>query len=184
LDLLRKRFGDRRAVSLRMEDFEAYRQERAAAGRAKQTIDHGLGALRAAYRLAKKQERLSRVPYIPMYRPQNIRRGWIEADAAEKLAKRLGEPFGTIVLFARASTWRRAEVEGLTWDRVDRAAREARLFDSKNGRGRVLPLDDYLLGLIEKMRAAREYRTANGSALSPFVFHRRGRPVGNWRKRW
>jgi integrase len=181
---IRAAFGERRAVDLRANDFEQFRRGRLEEGRARQTIDHELGALRAAFALARKQERILRVPFVPMFHEHNVRRGWIEQAEAEQIAKALGEPLGTLTLFARAATWRRSEVESLTWEQVDRGAREVRLFDSKNGRGRVLPLDDYLLGLIERMWARREYQTPNGSALSRFVFHRGGKPVGDWRKAW
>jgi integrase len=179
------RLGDRRAASLGIEDFEKLREERLAAKKSKQTIDHAIATLRAAYRLAQKQGRLSRVPpCFPMYHAKNVRRGFIEPEQAEAIARRLTEPFAALVRFARASTWRRDEVESLTWDQVDRRAREVRLHDSKNGRGRVLPLDDFLLALIEQMWARREFKIRGGSALSAFVFHRKGRPVGDWRKRW
>jgi integrase len=181
---VRAAFGDRRAMDLRADDFERFRSDRLSEGKARQTIDHELGALRAAYRLARKQERIIRAPFVPMFHEHNVRRGWIEQAEAERIAAELGEPLGVLTLFARGSTWRRSEVESLTWEQVDRAAREVRLFDSKNGRGRVLPLDDYLSGLIERMWARREYQTASGSALSPLVFHRNGKPVGDWRKAW
>jgi integrase len=181
---IRSEFGERRAVDLRADDFERFRRSRLEEGRARQTIDHELGALRAAYALARKQERVSRVPFIPMFHENNVRRGWVEQLEADRIAAELPEPLGTLTLFARASTWRRGEVESLTWEQVDRTAREVRLFDSKNGRGRVLPLDDYLFGLIERMWARREHQTPNGSALSRLVFHRGGKPVGDWRKAW
>lgn len=173
---IRLEFGERRAVDLRADDFEKFRRSRLAEGRARQTVDHELGGLRAAYSLARKQERISRVPFIPMFHEHNVRRGWIEQAEAERIAAELGEPLGTLTLFARASTWRRSEVESLTWEQVDRTAREVRLFDSKNGRGRVLPLDDYLFGLIERRWQARQF--------SPLVFHAEGRPIGDWRKAW
>ncbi len=181
---IRAAFGGRRAIDLRTSDFEEYQRRRLERGRAGQTVDHELGALRAAYALAKKQERVSRVPHVPMLHSDNVRRGWIELSEAERIAKTLGEPLGTLVLFARASTWRKSEVESLTWEQVDRSAREVRLYDSKSGHGRVLPVDDYLFGLLERMRAHREYQTSDGSALSRLVFHRQGRPVGDWRKAW
>lgn len=181
---VRAAFGDKRGANLRVADLESYRRERLAVGMARQTIDHELGALRAAYSLAKKQERISRVPHFPMFRENNVRRGWVDLSEAERIANALPEPLRTLALFARASTWRKSEVESLTWEQVDWPAREVRLFDSKNGRGRVLPLDDYLFGLIERMRAQREYASPSGPALSRFVFHRKGRHVGDWRKAW
>jgi integrase len=177
---IRSEFGERRAIDLRADDFERFRRSRLEEKKARQTVDHELGGLRAAYSLARKQERISRVPFIPMFHEHNVRRGWIEQAEAERIAAELGEPLGTLTLFARASTWRRSEVESLTWEQVDRKAKEVRLFDSKNGRGRVLPLDDYLFGLIERRWQARQFE----GAPSPYVFSEKGRPVGDWRKAW
>jgi hypothetical protein len=68
-----------RAVDLRTSDLEKYQANRLAAGMAPQTVDHKLGALRAALNLAKRQERLARTPFVPMLRPDNRRRGFFES---------------------------------------------------------------------------------------------------------
>ncbi len=85
-----------------------------------------------------------------------------------------------------ACGWRRAEIRLLRWENVDRKAREVRLDDSKNGDGRVLPLVDETWAMFERLWAERQYSTPNGTALSGYVFHKRGRPVGdsNFTKRW
>ena len=70
---------------------------------------------------------------------------------------------------------------------MDRAARVIRLRpeSAKNGHGRTLGLDAELAALIERRWIAREYKTTNGtSALSPFVFHRHGKPIVDFRKAW
>lgn len=49
----------------------------------------------------------------------------------------------------------------------------------------MLPLVGELADLIERRWTAREYQAPDGTtALSPFVFHRHGRPVGNFRRAW
>lgn len=56
---------------------------------------------------------------------------------------------------------------------------------SKNGQGRTLAMEGELWELIERRRAAREYQASDTTtALSPLVFHRRGHPVGDFRKAW
>ena len=60
----------------------------------------------------------------------------------------------------------------LTWENVDRAAGEIRIFTSKNGEGRVLPMDDTLAELVERRWIAREYEqrpgeTAIGTWIPP-----------------
>jgi hypothetical protein len=52
------------------------------------------------------------------------------------------------------------------WENVDRSAREVRLIDSKNGEGRVLPLDDETWAMFERLWSARQYEIFGGPALS------------------
>lgn len=59
----------------------------------------------------------------------------------------------------------------MRWENVDRANREVRLFTSKNGEGRTLPLVGQLWMLIERRWAAREYGIGGVSRLAEFVFH-------------
>jgi hypothetical protein len=84
---VRAAFGGRRAIDLRTSDFEDYQRRRLDLEKAGQTVDHELGALRAAYALAKKQERISRVPHVPMLHSDNVRRGWIELTEAARIAR-------------------------------------------------------------------------------------------------
>lgn len=49
----------------------------------------------------------------------------------------------------------------------------------------MLPLIGELAEIIGRRRQAREYETASGqTALSVYVFHRGGQPVGDIRKSW
>jgi integrase len=72
----------------------------------------------------------------------------------------------------------------LSWEQVDRSAKEVRLFTSKNGHPRVLPLEGELWSVIERCWSRREFQTPDGSALSSLVFHVDGRELGDFRKRW
>lgn len=152
------------------------------------TTDRYLETLRAAYRLAVRQKRMASdcVPYIGLMHPDNRRTGFVDEAVFWKVYDALSPALvrADVALFAYRSGWRRGEVEGLTFEQVDLSAREVRLFDSKNGRGRVLPLEDELLEVIERRIAARRYETASGTALSAFVFHEGGSPLGDWRKTW
>jgi integrase len=101
------------------------------------------------------------------------------------LAAHLAEPLADVTRFAFLSGWRKGEILPLQWDAVDRTAREVWLWTSKNGRRRSLPLTGELWALVEGRWAAREYRTLDGTtALSPFVFHREGESVVDFRKAW
>ncbi len=74
----------------------------------------------------------------------------------------------------------------LTWEQVDHAACEVRLYDSKNGEGRTLALDGDAWAVIERRWQARAYtdRRTKQTHVSPLVFHKSGRPIGDIRKRW
>lgn len=183
---IRAAFGDRRVLTLQARDFEAYRVERLAAGLSRATIDKELRLLRAALRLARKQERISRVPHIPMYGKSgdHVRQGFVDHDQFERVAANLSGALVDVARFAYLSAWRRGEVVPLRWTEVDRKAREVRLGTSKSGDPRTLPLEGQLWDLIERRWQARHFRTPDGPALSPLVFHDGGRPVGDFRKAW
>jgi integrase len=60
-----------------------------------------------------------------------------------------------------------------------------RLRTSKNGQGRVLPLQGELWELIERRWNARTIGQKDGTTkISELVFHRRGEPVVDFRKPW
>jgi integrase len=182
---VRQELGLFRTITLRTSQLEVYQQKRLAAGKAPQTVDHELGALRAAFNLAKRQEKIARTPFVPVLRADNRRQGFFERAEFEAVVANLPDPIADLALFAYASGWRRGEVVALGWDQIDRSAREARLFTSKNGRPRVLPLEGGLWEIIERRWSARQYALASGeTALAPLVFHRGGRPVGDFRKAW
>jgi integrase len=71
-------------------------------------------------------------------------------------------------------------------DQVDHAAHEVRLYDSKNGEGRTITLDADAWALIERRWQARAWRNkkTKQTEVSPLVFHRNGRRIGDFRKTW
>jgi integrase len=141
---------------------------------------HGCG------NLAQKQGRLTRVPYVPSLREDNVRQGFfLEAGEFEAVASHLPEDLADIARFGYLVGWRKSEILGLAWEMVDRQGREIRLLTSKNGWGRVLPIDGKLWDLIEKRYAARQVHLLNGSTeLARLVFHVQGKPIGDFRKAW
>jgi integrase len=89
--------------------------------------------------------------------------------------------------FAYGSGWRKGEVATLEWPAVDKDNTRVTLRreHSKNGEPRVLPLAGELAEIVGRRRREREYKTPAGeTAVSTYVFHRRGEPVGEFRKAW
>ena len=83
-------------------------------------IDRELTLLNAAYRLAKRQERLSRTPYVPLYHADNVRQGFTHRETLDKVRSNLRPVLSDVALFAYLSAWRRDEDVSLEWSRVDR----------------------------------------------------------------
>ncbi len=147
-------------------------------GVANATINRETEVLGRAFRLAVSEGTLALAPAIPSLPENNARRGFFDRHEVESLVPHLRQPLSDMSQFAYATGWRLGEIRGLGWEYVDRRAREVRLPDSKNGEGRVLPLDENLWFLIERCWARREYKKPSGAtSISEFVFHFKGRPT-------
>lgn len=184
---IREFFGHYRATQVTADTIRDYKAARREDGTSNATINRGLEILSRAYRLAIEEERLSRAPHIEyLSEAGNARRGFFEADEFARILAHLAPPLDAIVRFAYVCGWRKAECRLLRWENVDRVAREVRLDDSKSGRGRVLPLSDDLWSLFEDLWSCRQYETKDGPALSEYVFHVKGRPLGDtgFERRW
>lgn len=144
-------------------------------------------ALARAFRLAVKQKRMSTAPTVGLLAEAPPRQGFLEPADFERVARHLPGDLADFARFGYLSGWRKGEVQRLTWLDVDRGAGRIvlRREHSKNGEPRVLPLVGELAALIERRWSAREHETPGGTtALAPFVFHRDGQPVGDFRKAW
>jgi len=184
-------FGDLRAVDVTTKRIEAFIELELAPkpgkkkGKAPATVNRDLAALRGAFNLARKQGRVSRIPFFPMLHEDNARQGFFEKDEFESVVAALPMALAEVARFAYLSGWRKGEILPLEWENVDRSAGEVRIVTSKNGHGRVLPLTGALKDLIERRWTAREHKTPEGvTAISRYVFHDNGEPVGDFRKAW
>ncbi len=178
--------GEIPAAALTSKMVDDFRDRCIDAGLARATADRYVEALRAALLYAVEKGRLTRAPKLSFFRPDNRRTGFFEKAEHEAVRASLPQPLADAAHFAYLSGWRKAEIVGLTWDCVDRKGYEVRIWDSKNGDARTLPyrLNRELLELIERRWQARQYEVAEGPALSSYVFHVDGQPIGDFRKAW
>jgi len=178
-------FGAARALALvrQPERIAKWAEAALACGAARETVKHVLGILKAAFNLARRQNRLLQAPVFPRLKGGPARQGFFERHEFLRVHKRLRavrrrRPIDDIAEFAYLTGWRKSEILGLRWAWVDRQTRVIRLPDAKNDDGRVLPLVDDLWDLLERRWAAREYRAADRTVgIADHVFHRRGRPL-------
>jgi integrase len=177
---VRRFFGERRVGNVTPDLVRKYLEIRKSDGRTNAKINREVELLNAAFCLAVREGRLNRKPHVPKLRERNARTGFFEKDEYERILACLSPPIDDMARFAYSSGWRYEEIRTLRWESVDRQAKEVSLVDSKNGEGRVLPLEDEGWRLVERLWALRRFKRKDGTeAVSEFVFHRKGKPVSD-----
>lgn len=138
-----------------------------------------MAALKRMFSLALQAGKLSRKPHIPTLEEHNVRQGFLDHRSLLALWGNLPEHLKDPVMFLYLSGWRVSEMRALEWRDVDLAGAVVRLRPeiSKNKDGRLLPLKDELLEIMERARATRRLDC-------PSVFHHEGQPIGDFRKAW
>jgi len=190
---LRAAFGLDRAIDVDEARIEKYKAERlvskARGGKlvAPATVNRELAALRRAFRLGLKHRRISRAPDIEMLAEAAPREGFVEPNRFEGLVSHLPAYLQDFARFDYIVGWRKGALKALRWPDVDRE--NGRLYlrraSSKNKKPYVIVLTGELATIIERRWAARSVARLDGTVfLSEFVFHRDGRPIGDFRKAW
>src|SRR5579885_2666326 len=176
---LRRFFGTEIAIDITTARVKAYARNRQKDGAANASINRELAALKRMFSLAVQDGRLSTMPFIPTLEEDNVRQGFVDHGAFVALRQNLPEYLKDPVTFLYLSGWRLGEMKALEWRDVDLAGRVVRLRPetSKNKDGRLLPLSGELLEIMERAQAKRRLDC-------PYVFHRDGEPIGDFRKAW
>ncbi len=192
VERLKKDFGHRRAHDLTTADVQRYVVERQTAPTpdapraANATINRELAALKRAFNLGVKGEKILRKPHIPMLDEHNTRKGFLGEIEYLALRNALPTPINHMLAFAYVTGWRKSEVLALTWDRVDLQAGTVRLDPdtTKNDEGRLVVLTDELRTLFTSLWTETRALAALKGHPIPWVFHRNGKPVKDFRKAW
>ena len=175
---LRARFGAFRAREITLPLLERYALDQRQRGAAPATVKCRLAYLRGAFECARRGGLIACRPDWPKIEVRNARTGYFEPDELGRLLAALAKPYDDVAHFAALTGWRRQEVLGLTWSEVDRQAGEVRLppARSKNGHGRVILLEGPLAVIVARRWSLR--------ALTPWVFHRLGKRLRDFRHAW
>ncbi len=154
-------------TSPKIEDYIEIRLEE---GAANATINRELSALKRMLNIGARQTppKVDRVPYIPMLKENNVRKGFFEHTEFLALRNELPDYLKGFVTFAYKTGWRMSEITGLTWSQVDRDNGIVRLEpgETKNDDGRTVYLDDELQGVFNGQWEARK----KSRKLTPYVF--------------
>jgi integrase len=128
--------------------------------------------------------KVNRVPYIPMLKENNVRKGFFEHGDFLALRNVLPEYLKGFVTFAYKTGWRVSEIKGLTWAQVDLRQGIVSLEPgtTKNDQGRVVYLDEELREVF-KLQYERRKITRK---ITPHVFTGRDglEPIKDFRRTW
>jgi len=191
---LRAHFGRQRAIDVTTADLRAYiaQHQRGAdnpEGLSNGTLNRDLSALRRAYTLARQgtPPKLTYRPHFPMLREAAPRKGFFEREQYEAVLRHLPEPLRPVVTFAYLTGWRvPSEVLPLTWAQVSFSAGVIRLEPgtTKNDEARTFPFTPDLRALLEAQRTKTEALQRQTGRIIPWVFHRDGEPIRDFRGAW
>jgi integrase len=90
------------------------------------TINRELPALKRILNLGAQRTppKVDRVPYIPMLKENDVRKGFFEHEDFLSLRDALPSYLQRFVTFAHKTGWRISEVTGLKWSQIDAGRRE------------------------------------------------------------
>ncbi len=156
-------------------------------GAANATINRELSALRRMLNLGAKQTppKVNRVPYIPMLKENNTRKGFFEHGQFLALRDALPKYLKPFVTFGYKIGWRDKEIASLKWgDNVDLANGivTLKVGETKNDEARTVYLDEELMPLFKEQWENRK----QSRKISPYVFPNKSGTgsIVNFRKAW
>lgn len=183
---LKRFFESSRIVDMTTSKIQEYIETRLAEGAANATVNRELSALKRMLKIGAQQTppKVNRVPYIPMLKEKNVRKGFFEHGQFLAFRKNLPEHLKGYVTFAYKVGWRESEISDLTWDNVDLPMSIVRLDAgvTKNDEARTVCLDDEILQIFKDQWAKRKQ---NGKII-PYVFPNapHNGPICDFRRAW
>jgi integrase len=181
-------FGELKAHTVTtdiVKRFIAKRQEEAENA----TINRELSALKRMFNLGLQAEKIQRRPYVPMLKENNVRTGFFEHGEFVAFRGALPDYLQPVATFAYYTGWRKQNILDLRWNQVDLNARTVRLNPgtTKNDAGQMVILDGELLETMQQQWERRKVTEIPGQSptlLCPYVFHRNGKRIKDYRKSW
>ncbi len=163
-------FDNFRVPEITTPIIQKYIEKRLAEKKVNATINRELSALKRILNLGARQTppKVDRVPYIPMLKENNVRKGFFEHGDFIALREALPEYLKGFVTFAYKSGWRVSEIENLKLSQVDLDNCIVRLEsgETKNNEARTVYLDDELKEVFLNQKA----RQKELSKISIYVF--------------
>ena len=181
-------FGRRRMKTITAETIKQYQAHRQDEGAAAATINREVALVKRAFSLAYADRKIHWKPQIHMLPEPKPVQNFFEPDQVESLIANLPEALRGPITLANWCGWRvHSEILPLQWHQVDRRRKSIYLNadQAKNNEPKDLPYEqiDELVEVIEKQWQERKRLIADGK-LCPFVFHRNGKEIKDFRRAW
>ncbi len=177
-------FRGLRVVDITTDRVRAYIVKRQQEEASNASINRELAALKRMFNLAAEMTppKIARVPYIPMLKETNVRKGFFEHGEYLALRRELPEYLKPVLTFGYFTGAREGEVLSLKWDQVDLEARTVHLEpgSTKNDQARTIPLNSELLETLKTQKSTRDLRFPD----CQYVFYRKGKRIGNFQRAW
>jgi len=178
---LKNQFENLRVTEVTTSRIKLYIEKRMKEGAFNATINRELSALKRMFNVAVRctPPKAPQVPYIPMLKEDNVRKGFFEHEDFLALLNHLPSYLKPVAMFAYCTGWRKEEILSLTWKQVDLDQGTVRLEpgETKNDEGRTIYMEPELLELISELHRKR-------LPSCPYVFQRKGQRILEFRKAW
>lgn len=178
---LLEEFEGMKAVEVNTTRIKELIEKRKAQGFSNGSINRELAALKRAFNLAIRctPPKVSVVPYIPMLKENNVRKGFVEYEEFAALRDALPFYLKPVLTFGYFTGWRRGEILGLRWNQVNLREGIVRLEpgETKNDEGRTVYLEPELWEMMKDLHKNRRLDCQN-------VFHLNGNDLSDFRKSW
>jgi integrase len=175
--VLTAHFGRLRALEIRQAHIQAFIRSRRADGLANSSVNRELVALLRMFSIAIEHEVLSRGPKVKLLTEDNVRRNFLTPADFESIVIHAPDYLRDPLRWLYLCGGRKNEMVSLQWRDVGDSEVTIRAENTKTKRSRTIPLVGELNEIIERARSNRRLDCA-------YVFHRYGRPLGDFRKAW
>jgi integrase len=177
-------FGALRAADITTKHVQAYILHRQEEGASNASINRELAALKRMFNLAARMTppKVERVPYIPMLRECNVRKGFFDHEEYQALHGELPIHVKPVLTFGYYTGARLGEILALRWHQVDLRERTVILEPgtTKNDQPRTIPLADEVRNALAVQKAIRDTRYPE----CEYVFSRSGRRIYSFYVAW
>lgn len=175
------------ALDLTPDRITVYITNRQAEGAQNATINRELSALIRMFHLGQIAGKVDRIPTITKLEEDNVRTGFLEPAQFHSLFPRFHPDLQSPIQTAYITGWRiKSEIFTREWSHVDFEGGWLRVEpgEEKNREGKNFPLTPELRAVLEAQRVKTDLIQKRLGRIIPWVFHRDGKPIKDFRGAW